>query len=86
MRQPASADLTCSESVKGFFVESKISFTSSERALLSEKTVAEFLSKQKSERAEIEKSLMLIKKKYQHMDSTQVIGHFKLLRNACERS
>jgi len=96
-REPSS-DNTCGDFVKKFFaedvkadkskltalVEKKI-LKEADLAFLKEKEIQAFLTKQKSERAEIEADLLLIKKKYQHMDSSQVIGHFKLLRNSCQR-
>lgn len=86
-RSPSSADLSCSESVKGFFKEQNGVISSTDKAVFAgDKTISAFLSVQKTEREEVERALILVKKKYRHMDSSQVIGHFKLLRNSCERS
>lgn len=85
VRQPASVS-SCTDFVKSFFeqdLKSGTNHSAIEFAFLNDKEITAFLSKQKNEREEIESDLLLIKKKYQHMDSSQVIAHFKLLRNSC---
>jgi hypothetical protein len=80
-RNPSS-DNFCSSLVKDFFYPIR---NEGDIAFLKERAIVDFLLKQQNEKEEIRMDLQLIKRKYPHMNSDQVIGHFKLLRNSCER-